>query len=497
MSYSDWHISLSDLADYLRAPTIIITYDFSGMKIGKFNWFEGEARGTVSPSFVLMTVGEGQEYGHTYHPWEQEGYIMGKTNVVQYKRVGSWAHSIVIYVYPANGNFRAGAKGHLRDRSSFDTNYDCGDGVVAVKGDGKYHFIRGGESIGDVSASTVIRSASTISLCPRDDKYAHNLAAIVRGRLTADKCEHMLSGYTCALVSSIGDEMALSNGHLMHDLPINVVGMSPWRRIVVKTGKWVWARVPDPFSLFSTFVRRLVGDSRVKTFVPFAWTETSVPNYEVHAEMKNSTLGEPSRRAQPKQPFRSSGPDCVSGPDDRVVNYGRGHSAESDRVCGDSSSTRPFPDSPLVHGTDTQGRTWLYLEATESGWRLEPATAKGRDKRRAGPKVQDNSLRRASSSTDCSSTSRATKQDTAAKGSRKGSRTMAQRSFKSVDADGYRTVAGKGVGKKIPTVKTAPAARSPQTSDTTGPPSERCSSVKLREEGGISDVSRSKEHITT
>jgi hypothetical protein len=316
MSYVDFHLTTPELGDTITAPTIIITHDFNEY-IGHNNWFDGEAEVIVTDHVLMKTRG-GDVYDHAFHVWRDEGIIFGTKSVAHYYRIGDYGNSSVFYAYPADGDFKPSDPSCLRTVEKVYA-YPLGDHIVATQTDDTYVFTRGGRKLGSAPVGSIVRSAVTMSLAPRGDTYAPNLTSLVRGRFNADKLDLVVLPCAIELTAKISDDLALRYGHKFHHLPLNVVGMTWYNRIMYRLAIHAMDVLPDMFARFPAAVwDKLVGKRAAEALMPWAWHEFTTPNYEVHATSDpRLTSGEVSSHPRINQtPFRSAEPGSAARPAD-------------------------------------------------------------------------------------------------------------------------------------------------------------------------------------
>lgn len=313
MSYVDFHISLSDLADHIQAPTLMITHDFAAMN-GDFDWYDGECKGIVTDNLVTMTTRQGETYSHPYHSWKNQGFISGTKSIVQYIIIGEYEHSSVYLLYPGTGDFVLDDASCLKDNAQ--TGYNL-NGVDCCLIDDDFHFRSGEVFHGKVKASTINRVAYSLSTVKRDDVYAHNLTNLLKGRMTSDKQDPNVAHYARMLVSHLADRMALESGHTYLCLPTTVVGMSFVPRMYYWCAIWVCRSAPQYIGKFcQMLVSKIVGTKKCDSMLPHTWETTMTPNYELHdMDDDGTTEAGEGRKIRHKHPFRAGGSVVDAGPD--------------------------------------------------------------------------------------------------------------------------------------------------------------------------------------
>lgn len=334
MSYVDWHIGLKELADGIKAPTFVITHIFPQ---GESSFYDGEAVLSVRGNHVQMSVAGGANYNHRFHHWENEGWIMGNTGVVQYQSIGAYGHSRVLLLEPAKGPFLPSTPGRLVDPHPNVVKTPTGR---AEETRSSWEFYnKENEHMGSVSKSTINRAAFTCYGAPRDEKYARNLNAMIRARMTADKQNQDLLFDVVPVVQMLADNMILDHGHKYRILS-EVENLTWWGRTDAKLRLWVYRSLPLKLREWFT-IDMLFGRSKDRSWMPYLWKDIAADVYEV-VEGDVETLGD-SRRPL-KSPFRCAGA-CDTAPIDGVVKR------NSDRDSGERDG------KPAVEGVKTSLQT--------------------------------------------------------------------------------------------------------------------------------------------
>nr|UGO57494.1 MAG: hypothetical protein 1 [Riboviria sp.] len=342
----DYHISLTDMAESIKSPTIMLTHRF---KSGDINWY-GETSGFATHNFVSMSTRGGAEYSHPHHGWKDEGFIMSGSNVVNYQIIGEYGTFSAYILYPANGSYTPIDPARLICTRGVELSrpLSLGDNRTAILSGSNYHVIDNEVDVGVLPATTVLRAAYSMFLVSRTATYAQNLASIVRSRFTQDKLDHALLPVATLLVSTIADKLALRDGHRIVMLPETVVGMSLYTRLMSKVIIYCYNSLPQSCSSLAAGVfRRALGASIESSWLPWLWRDIVTPNYEVHVPQKSSGQAEMGKRAKPTQPFRGAGSECHAGPSDDNKRVAGKHVGKSSSLRGDKGVVREIPTSPI------------------------------------------------------------------------------------------------------------------------------------------------------
>jgi len=378
LSYSDFHINIDELSG-IKHPCFIATHDFANMS-GEFTWNDGEATGWVGQGFVNMTTRGGSTYAHSFHDWKQEGTIVGVNGVLNYSQIGKFGNTIVIYAYPASGDYCQGDPTALRDivQDKYQLSSSESAHLRSVQLPGteekpskgvskRYIFCRGEVEIGSMLASTIERTVVAMYAAKRDGVYASNLSGYLRGRITTDRESFDCWEQALQLVQIRCDEVALNVGHKFLRLPESVIGMSFLERIKYRVLVYAYQHLPRVFRGLSLAIcAMIIGKSKDSSMVPFLWKEIDCPNYEVNTDLNSSGSGEP-RDTKNRTPFRPEGEDSRPHPTGQQQRSAPRRTGKCEGVNGDKGSEQQsVPSStsgvgssikslPSITGNNTDG----------------------------------------------------------------------------------------------------------------------------------------------
>jgi len=371
MAYADFKMALTDLADNIRAPLLLTTYDFTP---GPLNFYNGEMTGYCTDSHVFAETRDGDVLAERYHGWKNEGFIMGERHVLRYHRVAKLGHSVVYLLLPARGSFSPWMPNRLRDNPDKSL---CVDGAICSKVANKWSIHLRGKLLGTLDNSAVERSAFCMFLHDRDDKFSMNLGAMVRTRMTADKQNQDLLRYSFGIASALADDMALSLGHINSALGPNVKGM-PWHARVwyglkLRSARAMARVVP---TITPHLLSWVYGSSKHHSRCPWLWRETDVATYEVHAEQTSTEDTELSEQRSQPTPFREEGAAYTAPIDGEFQCRSEHHERERGGLDG-AAGAEPRALRP-PQPTPDPGRR--FLPNTARG--LQTPTRGGRQNRR-------------------------------------------------------------------------------------------------------------------
>lgn len=378
MSYTDFHISASDLADYCQAPTVIITHPF-GDWIGKEHVFfpteanpKGEGHCNVSPGAVTMTTRMGSVYTHGYHHWKDEGVVIGKRRACTYYKIGDYGDSIVILLLPTTGSFNrqdpyrlktSGVEGvtHLNDGT--DVHIEAGDYVFSCENGNEIR----------VQTSTIIRTAIVAMSIPRGPAFIDNVSASLRARFAADHQPWEAIQKALLLVMKLADSAVMDVADARAMIPDDIATLSWFQRKTLRVLLWAWSCTPR----FLTSVHRRIwlaisGPSKQKSWVPWMWTDTYVPNYECVIAPNKVTLTDPKKKVTPKQPFRAAG-QTAAAPSVPVNKRGSlGNKGKRDNKPGNKGTAANHKSAPRTQPKGGKSKPAVQSNVTKQVVPREP-----------------------------------------------------------------------------------------------------------------------------
>nr|WBY66466.1 MAG: putative methyltransferase [Eriocheir sinensis noda-like virus] len=312
LTYVDFHLPLGALTKTIRAPTLIITHDFTRV-IGEENWFEGEATVKRVGDFISMSTRGGCDYFHGFHSWRQEGVVCNADGAFTYHRVYDDHHSIVLWCVPLSGRFNPLSDNTLASSAGHLTKYQMSNGATAVLDGVNFVIDTPGLAQATVSAETIIRTAFQMSQATRDEKWAANLNSILRGRFTADKQPQTALPQASELAVQLADTFAVSNRMSVIGDPKSY-GVIPrfCLRVFLNSTKYMPDFLTGGVTSMVLAVRRLIFGAPVSILTSWAWNSISLPAYEVFWDEVMAKRVEANK--PPKQPFRVAGAATPAAP---------------------------------------------------------------------------------------------------------------------------------------------------------------------------------------
>lgn len=313
MIYVDFHLPLGALVRAIRAPTLIVTHDFSQL-IGEEEWFDGEARVTRYGDFISMTTRGGTTYTHGFHSWGQEGTVVTSDGAFSYQRIFDEDKSIVLWCCPLHGEFDPHKDNTLVSSAGHNSVFEMNNGATAVLDGEHYLFTAPGLAPTKVAARTLYRVAFQMSLAVRDAKWLPNLNSLLRGRFTADKQPEIALAMCQELTVMLADQMSVCFRSSAIEDPAS---LGIIKRICARLFLRATQHMPHPvvgvLTRLARYTRAAVF-TRGPRFAPTSWTwsHVSLPTYEVFwSQVCTSRL---DAQQKLKQPFRDPGAAVAASP---------------------------------------------------------------------------------------------------------------------------------------------------------------------------------------
>lgn len=298
MTYVDFHMSIDELVQAIRSPTLILTHDFSKV-VGSESWFEGEAHVERIGDMISMSTEGGSRYFHGFHSWGDEGTAVTTSGAFSYQRVYDDHHSIVLWCVPLSGKFIPSRDNTLASSAGHCTRFPLSNGVTATLDADNYNISRPDGTSERVSASTITRVAFQMAGALRDAKWGESLNSILRGRFVADKQPMTCLIEAQQLCVRLADTYALTLERSLVGDPAQYGFL--WRNVLRVFLAFTRLLPTSLTGLGSTLVRYLLEAVGGRTTnVSWMWSHIKVPTYEVFWDQVMSSRSGDTRRP-PKQ----------------------------------------------------------------------------------------------------------------------------------------------------------------------------------------------------
>jgi hypothetical protein len=312
MSYVDFHLDVDCLVRAIRSPTFIITHDFAGAP-DKEEWFDGEATVEKVGNHVRHCIRGGTNYFHGYHSWQHEGMVVSKSGAFSYQKVLTRDHSIVLWCVPVAGHYNPDVDNSL---TSSEGEYSCfklSGGITATLSQDKFLLCGPGGTTNEIGAPTVYRVAFQMSTAPRDDKWHTNLAAILRGRFTADQQPSLHLAEAQELCVMLADRMSLYYRRSAIGDPHSYGFISRILfRLIVNLQMVLPATFEDCLTMVTRKLRSALHRRGPRHPLKWMWVDIKLPTYEVFWDQV-MTMSVEARKA-PRQPFPVTGAAAAAPP---------------------------------------------------------------------------------------------------------------------------------------------------------------------------------------